>query len=38
VGKFLLGSNLQDVLMSTDRPVIAVPVEDEGNGEPARES
>jgi len=38
VGKFLLGSNLQDVLMSTDRPVIAVPVEDESNGEPARES
>lgn len=28
VGKFLLGSNLQDVLMTTDRPVIAVPVAD----------
>ena len=38
VGKFLLGSNLQDVLMSTDRPVIAVPVEGEGTGEPSRES
>lgn len=26
VGKFLLGSNLQDVLMTTSRPVIAVPI------------
>ncbi|MGI9647529.1 MAG: universal stress protein [Acidimicrobiia bacterium] len=30
VGKFLLGSNLQDVLMATDRPVISVPIDDEG--------
>ena len=34
VGKFLLGSRLQDVLMSTDRPVVAVPIEDEAAGEP----
>ena len=27
VGKFLLGSRLQEVLMATDRPVIAVPLE-----------
>jgi nucleotide-binding universal stress UspA family protein len=28
VGKFLLGSNLQDLLMTTDRPVVAVPIDD----------
>jgi nucleotide-binding universal stress UspA family protein len=33
VGKFLLGSNLQDVLMATERPVIAVPTEDEPDTE-----
>ena len=29
VGKFLLGSNLQDVLMATERPVVTVPIEEE---------
>lgn len=32
VGKFLLGSNLQDVLMSADRPVIAVPIPSDEDG------
>lgn len=32
VGKFLLGSNLQDILMTTERPVIAVPIEGEDGG------
>lgn len=34
VGKFLLGSNLQDVLMQTDRAVIAVPIPSD-DAEPA---
>ncbi len=33
VGKFLLGSNLQNVLMATERPVIAVPVGEEPSTE-----
>jgi nucleotide-binding universal stress UspA family protein len=32
VGKFLLGSRLQDVLMGTDRPVISVPIEETADG------
>ena len=27
VGKFLLGSDLQDLLLATDRPVVTVPIE-----------
>ncbi|MBT8213513.1 MAG: universal stress protein [Acidimicrobiia bacterium] len=38
VGKFLLGSNLQDVLMSTDRPVIAVPIPEESTEKAPGES
>ena len=33
VGQFLLGSNLQDVLMRTDRPVVTVPIPPETSGE-----
>lgn len=29
VGKFLLGSDLQDLLLSTDRPVLTVPIDRE---------
>lgn len=29
VGKFLLGSDLQDLLLATDRPVVTVPIERE---------
>jgi len=33
VGKLLLGSHLQDVLMATERPVISVPIGDEPDTE-----